>query len=301
MITRRNMLAQSLAAMLVARRAPAAVTAAQVIFSENWINQHTIGQPGVWWTTASVFGGSALTGDATWGEQQVYVGTAGGYGNGSPFKFGASGLSIIASPIAKAQQPLVPPEAYDTNKDAADSGYKYGWTSGCISTQGEFDFTYGHVEIVARMYAMPGCWFCGQLWPDPYSSFPEVDVVQYSGMLRDSYPALLLSGKGEVAGGFEAAGANLASGFNRYGVTWTASGFSFFFNRAPVMVKNGRKSSPLQYSTKYSRPLSPCLNLAVGATWNQQKNPDSFIGPPTPGATYQADIASVTIWNKQPF
>ena len=145
----------------------------RLIFNETFINQKTLDTN---WTTNSPFG-DGLYSNATWGEQQVYVGSTGGYGNPSPFSFGATGLTITATPIAAANQPPLPTDAYPTGYTGPNLACTY--TSGCLSTLGLSDFAPPfYAEVSIKSTPVPGFWLTAEFFGDPMTGFPEVDVAQ---------------------------------------------------------------------------------------------------------------------------
>ena len=173
----------------------------RLIFNETFINQNTLDAN---WTTNSPFG-DGLYSNATWGEQQVYVGSTGGYGNPSPFTFGAAGLTITATPIAAANQPPLPADAYPTGYTGPNLACTY--TSGSLSTLGLSDFAPPfYAEVSIKSTPVPGFWLTAEFFADPMTGFPEVDVAQLATKRpTQSFPALLTATAGEVAGSFVSA------------------------------------------------------------------------------------------------
>lgn len=261
-------------------------TAARMIFNETFINQKTLDSN---WTTQSPFGQGLLS-NATFGEQQVYVGSDGGYGNGSPFSFGPTGLTITATPIAASKRPALPPDAYPSNYQGPALACAY--TSGCISTLGIHDFTPPfYAEFSIKSSPVPGLWLTAEFFGDPMTGFPEIDVAQLATKRpTQNSPDLFQNGQQTVNGGLIAipGNPNLSAAFHTYGVELLSTGTNWYMDRklslASKKIVKGK--------------LFATVNLACGDTWGAD-SADDFVGPPTGGGSIT--IGYVQVWDKRPF
>ncbi len=57
----------------------------------------------------------------------------------------------------------------------------YPWRSGMVTTHNSFDFTYGYVEVIARMPRGDGLWSALWLLPETASWPPEIDLAELWG------------------------------------------------------------------------------------------------------------------------
>jgi hypothetical protein len=265
---------------------PAQTAQPRMLFDSEFVNANEIA--GTNWNTTSPFG-SGLLSNASFGEQQIYVGTSGAYGAPSPFAFTASGLTITATPSSSL--PAVPSNAIPKG-GSIPKGQKYTYTSGCISTAGLHDFTPPfYAEVKLQMPKGKGFWLTAEFFGDPMTGFPEVDIAQFSSKNpTQSYPALLTKTGGEVAGSFVGNGSDLSAAFHTYGAEILTTGINWYLDRKLVMSSKQVVKGPL-FAT---------VNLACGDTWSKTGTSANFIGPPD-GTSETVTVGYFQVWNVKPF
>lgn len=84
--------------------------------------------------------------------------------------------------VIEARPADFPCPTYDpNNKNWRKSRQRINWTSGCVITKNKFSFTYGRLEVRARIPvckgAWPAIWLLGTEMPWPSNG--EVDVLEY--------------------------------------------------------------------------------------------------------------------------
>ncbi len=137
----------------------------------------------------------------------------------------------------------------------------YAYLSGMLTTAKTFSFTYGYVEIRARIPAGKGLWPAVWLLPVAGGWPPEIDVMEAMGDHTAQYYGSLHSR--QYGYGIEAVNlietADLSREFGIYGLKWTAQDIEWYFN--------GRKVASASTPPDLHQPLYLLLNLAVGGEW----------------------------------
>ena len=162
-----------------------------------------------------------------------------------PFSTEQSRLLIRALPFPVEQQ--------------KETGFPYA--SGILTSAPTFSFTYGYVEMRARVPRGRGLWSAFWLAPTDQSWPPEIDILEALGHDTHSYAMtahrnfLGLHSQSQ----FRNQTPDLAEDFHVYAVKWTADTIVWFFDGLQVA------SMPTPSDTH--KPMYMILNLAVGGHW----------------------------------
>lgn len=153
-----------------------------------------------------------------------------------------------------------------TAKREAESGFDF--TSARITTKDKFEFTYGRVEVRAKLPAgkgtWPAIWMLGAEWPEQaWPGVGEMDIMEFIGNVPDRISsALHLPGNsggnaidGEVTGVEDA-----TTEFHIYEVEWTAEKITFLMDGEPHLEFDNDDSTPFQDD------FYLLLNVAMGGT-----------------------------------
>ena len=133
------------------------------------------------------------------------------------------------------------------------------YTSGALITYKSFRFTYGIVEIKARVPAGKGLW--PAFWLLDYAGdTAEIDMMELLGHEPNvTYMTLhYASPSGNQNPGTYYKGPNFSSGFHVFKVDWNASRIIWYVDGA----ERYRQTSHIP-----SKPMYLILNLAVGGDW----------------------------------
>jgi beta-glucanase (GH16 family) len=106
------------------------------------------------------------------------------------------------------------------------------YTTGAISTQGQFKQRYGYFEIRAKIPAGNGFWPAFWLMPESGRWTSEIDVAEFRGQLPDSGHYAFHYGhrlRNENAATVQLAG-DLSESFNNFAVYWTPERIDYLFN-----------------------------------------------------------------------
>lgn len=150
-------------------------------------------------------------------------------------------------------------------------GKIYPYTSGMVTSgryyeerdePDRFSFTYGYVEVSAKIPQGEGLWPAIWLLPSNHTSTPEIDVMEVLGDATDTLEMhyhyrqqdrKLNVGKSLVT-------SDLSNAFRRYGVEWSSTGIRWYLD--------GREVWRIGHDVPIAAgPMYLLINLAVGGEW----------------------------------
>ncbi|WP_210485157.1 family 16 glycosylhydrolase [Microvirga antarctica] len=188
--------------------------------------------------------------NASNGELQYYVDPRAGNESPAlvrfnPFFIDKNGLVIRARPL--------PADL------ATQTGHAFA--SGLLTTAQSFSFTYGYVEMRARVPRGRGLWSAFWLAPVDQSWPPEIDILESLGDDTRNYVmtahSSFLGFHGQSQ--FRVTTPDLADAFHTYAVKWTADEIVWYFD--------GRKVATTATPGGTHKPMYLIVNLAVGGNW----------------------------------
>ena len=169
-------------------------------------------------------------------------------------------------------------------------------SSASLTTQGRASWTYGRIEVRAKIPtgkgAWPAIWTLGDDvatvgWP----KCGEIDILENVGFDPDkavfTVHATKRDGTGEGSWGESATVPRLPSAYHVYSLEWspTAMVWSLDGKSVHAFAKNG----PQDVAWAFDRPQYLILNLAVGGSWGGQRGVDDAIFP----ARFEIDYVRV--------
>ncbi|MBZ9630865.1 family 16 glycosylhydrolase [Salegentibacter sp. LM13S] len=152
-----------------------------------------------------------------------------------------------------------------TAKREAESGFDF--TSARITTKDKFEFTFGRVEVRAKLPAgggtWPAIWMLGAGWPEEtWPGVGEMDIMEFVGNDPDRISSALHfpgnSGGNAIVGDTEVS--DVTSEFHVYEVEWTAEKITFLMDGEPHLEFDNDDSTPFQDD------FYLLLNIAMGGT-----------------------------------
>lgn len=143
-------------------------------------------------------------------------------------------------------------------RDKSD-GHPYA--AGILTTFRSHSFTYGYFEMRARLPAGRGLWPAFWLLPVEIAWPPEIDVMEVLGHDTRSLYVTLHTGQGEdqTKQGRRVPTPDLSEDFHVFGVKWTATEVTWFFDGEEVF------SAPTPEDMHQPKYL--LVNLAIGGEW----------------------------------
>ena len=194
------------------------------------------------------------------GELQAYVGD-GETINGveyDAFDFNDGVLSIVSQ---KIDRPIT------LNVGDADSGFDsvktFDYASGLITSEDNYAFTTGYVEIRAQMAAGQGSWPAFWMLPTDGSWPPEIDVVESLGQRTDTvFNSLHMAASGGTNTLEKAEqtfnGLDFSADFHTFSTYWTADKLTWFIDGQAVFSVEDDIPETAMYLL---------ANMAVGGYW----------------------------------
>ncbi len=160
------------------------------------------------------------------------------------------------------------------------------YTSASLTTQGSFAFTYGKVEIRARVPAGRGTW--PALWTlgtnittAGWPACGEIDLMEFVGMTPDTFHFTVhtkaFNHSKRTQKGANIAEADAAADFHRYGIIWSPERIDWFFDGRPVFSFANTGKGPDEWP--FDSPQYLIMNLAIGGAWGGMKGIDDTIFP----------------------
>ena len=151
------------------------------------------------------------------------------------------------------------------------------FTSGRIKSNGKFDFTYGRVDIRAKLPGekgtWPALWLLGSNYDDiDWPKCGEIDIMEHAGNRLNKiqgtvhHPDKYGSGDGGETNEYS----NVSTDFNIYSVVWTEKGVTFLVNDKPFHIVGNSCALPFNWD------FFLIINIAMGGTFGGSV-PDSFV------------------------
>jgi beta-glucanase (GH16 family) len=133
----------------------------------------------------------------------------------------------------------------------------YPYRSGMVTTYSSFDFTYGYVQVVARLPGGTGTWPALWLLPQSQAWPPEIDMMENwgtSSTIRTTLHWSTPSGP-QQAGEQVTSPTSLTTGWHTYGLLWEPGSITWYLDGEPVDSYTG--------SAVPSQPMYFLANLAI--------------------------------------
>ncbi len=175
---------------------------------------------------------------------------------------GGDSAAIQALAPYRVEDGVLAIRASEIPEKLRNQSHGFAYASGLLNTAGRFSFTYGSVEIRARMPRGRGLWPAFWLLPEDRTWPPEIDVFEVLGGDTSTLHATVHSslhippGAGSAQTGKEIRTVDLSQDFHVYGVTWTKETLVWSLDGKPVF----ETPTPADLN----KPMYLLVNLAVG-------------------------------------
>jgi beta-glucanase (GH16 family) len=162
------------------------------------------------------------------------------------------------------------------------------YTSTRMITWGKQEFTYGRMEIRAKLPSgtgvWPAIWMLGSnLSSAGWPACGEIDIMEYVGYDPYQVHSSLhtTSSSGSTVNTDEITVENCEDEFNVYGMIWTEDSISFYVNDQDDPFYTYAPSEKTDDNWPFDEAQFFILNLAVGGTWGGADGIDNTIFPQT--------------------
>jgi len=170
------------------------------------------------------------------------------------------------------------------------------YTSASLNTAGKFEFTYGKVEVRAKIPTgrgtWPAVWLLGDTSKIAWPRCGEIDIMENVGFDPSKLHFTVHTGAFNGAAGTQKTTAVVRdrpwADFHRYGLIWTHERIEFFLDGEKIseFANDGQGIDHWPFDA----PEYLILNLALGGDWGGTKGVDDTIFP----AEFKVDY--VRIW-----
>jgi beta-glucanase (GH16 family) len=108
----------------------------------------------------------------------------------------------------------------------------YPYTSGMVTTMKSFSFTYGYVQIVAKIPGGTGTWPALWLLPTSETWPPEIDIMENFGSTHTIRTTVFWSAAGayDYADKTARSSSNLTAGYHTYGLLWKPNSLTWYLD-----------------------------------------------------------------------
>lgn len=172
----------------------------------------------------------------------------------------------------------------ETTQGTSSSGAPetYSCRSGMVTSEPGFNFTYGLIQVTARLPYGPGLW--PALWLEPSNGDwpPELDIMEHWYSEQDYKVYDHFENATDYLGGPVSTPVNLSAGFNTFSLLWTQSRVTWYLNGVQVYTTTDHVPQQAMYFI---------ANLA-------DRNPDgdNSTSLESGSCTGTMEISSVKVW-----
>lgn len=175
------------------------------------------------------------------------------------------------------------------------------YTSARLISKNKGDWTYGKIEVRARLPKGRGTWPAVWMLPTDwkYGNWPasgEIDIMEHVGYMPDSiFGSIHTQSFNHMLGTQATKGMYLANAythFHRYAVEWQADNIVFYFDGQPYLTFRNRHTGSAEWP--FDQRFHLLLNLAVGGNWGGKMGIAADVFP----ATMEVDY--VRVFQKMP-
>ncbi len=178
-------------------------------------------------------------------------------------------LNLVASPITT------------TGTNAQGQTQVLPCRSGMVTTDPYFDFTYGYLQVVARIPKGRNTWPALWMLPANHSTvLPEIDIMEVVGT-PTSAPAMAFHPATGSQSTLTAKTADLSSGWHTFGLNWEPGSLTWFIDGKAVFTATNEVPD---------QPMYFLANLAITSEFQPLQLPAS--------CSATMSIRSVEVWQK---
>ncbi len=159
------------------------------------------------------------------------------------------------------------------------------YTSARLVTKGKFDWTYGRIEVRAKLPAgkgsWPAIWMLGSATPLKWPDDGEIDIMEHVGFDPGKVHASIHSKKYNHVQGTQKSANMMVPDFSKefhvYSLDWTADSIRVSIDNKTYFSFTNEHSG--QDAWPFNKPHHLLLNIAVGGNWGGQQGIDDSIFP----------------------
>ena len=162
---------------------------------------------------------------------------------------------------------------------------KNAYSSARLLTKGKYDFTYGHIDVRARIPkgvgSWPAIWMLGSATPLKWPDDGEIDIMEHVGYNHGVIHASAHTRKYFHSIGTQKTATtslpDCSEAFHIYSLDWDAESITMLIDNKPYFTFKNEHSG--KEAWPFDQPFHLLLNIAVGGDWGGQKGVDETIFP----------------------
>ncbi len=162
---------------------------------------------------------------------------------------------------------------------------KNAYTSARLATKGKGDWTYGHIDVRAKLPrglgTWPAIWMLGSVTPLKWPDDGEIDIMEHVGYNHGVIHASVHCKKYYHTIGTQKTGTmnvtDCSEAFHIYSLDWNAETITMLIDNKPYFTFQNEHSD--QTAWPFNKPAHLLLNIAVGGNWGGQKGVDASVFP----------------------
>lgn len=175
---------------------------------------------------------------------------------------------------------------------AAISGTSREYSSGRVRTKNRGDWTYGRIEVRARLPEGQGIW--PAIWMLPtderyggWAASGEIDIMEMRGQTPGEVLGTLHHGGSwpknlyTQGGPYRLAAGTFADGFHTFAIEWRLDRIEWLVDEKLVQTQTDWKSDGAPFPAPFDQPFHLLINVAVGG---------QFLGPPDGTTEFPAEM-----------
>jgi beta-glucanase (GH16 family) len=196
-----------------------------------------------------------------------------------------NGMLVIQARHEQFKNPAFDPNLKEKNRGRRSREFA-DYTSASLTTSGKASWTYGRIEVRAKLPSgrgvWPAIWMLGTNaaqvgWPD----CGEIDIMEFVGFDPGRIHANVHTGKynhiQKNGKGGQVSIPDASEAFHVYALEWDAEQMDFFVDDRKYFTYRNEKTGPGAWPFDQGQYL--ILNLAIGGAWGGQKGIDEAAFP----------------------
>lgn len=162
---------------------------------------------------------------------------------------------------------------------------KNAYSSARLVTKGKGDWTYGHIDVKARLPkgvgTWPAIWMLGSTTPLKWPDDGEIDIMEHVGYNHGVIHGTTHSLKYFHGNGTQKSATtsipDCSEAFHVYSMDWDAESITMLIDNKPYF--NFKNEHTGNDAWPFNKPFHLLLNIAIGGNWGGQKGIDDSIFP----------------------
>ncbi len=196
------------------------------------------------------------------------------------------GLLVIEARKEQFKNPDYDPNAVAKGKGAGRRGPELAeYTSASLTTRGKGNWTYGRIEVRAKLPrgrgTWPAIWMLGTNRAAGWPACGEIDIMEEVGYEPGIIQAHIHTGKynhlKNTSKGERITIADASEAFHVYAVEWDKDKMDFYVDQQKYFTYRNEGSGSEAWP--FDQDQDPILNLAIGGAWGGAKGIDDSIFP----------------------